>query len=158
LWEALADRDAALAFRAVCRLSRDPARSVPFLVERLRPVRAADPARLDRLIADLQSEKSSVRRQAEGELGGLQEGAEPALRAVLDSNPGLELRRRAERLFDRLHTVVPPPDVLRQVRALELLEASGTDDARRLLERLGEGMESARLTQEARAALQRLRR
>src|SRR5262249_41181783 len=131
LWEALADRDAALAFRAVCRLRRDPARRVPFPVERLRPVRAADPARLDRLIADLQSEQSSVRRQAEGELEGLQEGAEPALRAVLDRKPGLELRRRAERLLDRLHAVVPPPDVLRQGAAPLVLAGGRADEGPR---------------------------
>jgi hypothetical protein len=41
------------------------------------------------------------------------------------------------------------------VRAIELLECLGTPEARALLERLAAGASGARLTQEAKAALDR---
>jgi WD40 repeat protein len=48
------------------------------------------------------------------------------------------------------------PDVLRQVRAVEVLEKIGTQPARRLLQKLAAGSQEARLTREAAAAAKRL--
>ena len=47
-------------------------------------------------------------------------------------------------------------DSLRQIRAIKVLEHLNTADARGLLQELGEGAPEARLTREAKAALQRL--
>jgi hypothetical protein len=49
-----------------------------------------------------------------------------------------------------------PGDVLRSVRAAEVLERIGTPEARRLLGQLATGAAEARLTREAKAALKRL--
>ena len=48
------------------------------------------------------------------------------------------------------------PEQLRSLRALESLEYVGTPDAQRVLKRLAEGVPGARLTQDARASLERL--
>jgi hypothetical protein len=48
------------------------------------------------------------------------------------------------------------PERLRQWRALEALEGIGTPGACQVLRQVGEGAPGARLTQEAKASLQRL--
>jgi truncated hemoglobin YjbI len=67
------------------------------------------------------------------------------------------VRRRLESLLD---SVEGPGEAewLRDVRALEVLEHIGTPEARQVLKVLAEGAPEARLTQEAKASLERLAR
>jgi hypothetical protein len=67
----------------------------------------------------------------------------------------LEMRQRLEQL---LRKVEPSrsPDRLREVRAIEVLEHIGTSEAEQLLQTLAKGAPEARLTQEAKASLERL--
>jgi RNA polymerase sigma factor (sigma-70 family) len=155
LWEDLRHEDAARARRAVWSLAGDPARSVPSLARRLRPVEAPDTARLTRLVRDLDHDAFAVREQATRDLQALGEGAAPALRTALGQEPTPELKKRAERLLKKLRGV-PGPEELRARRAVEVLEHAGTPEARRVLAALAKGWPQARLTQEARAALRRL--
>jgi hypothetical protein len=53
---------------------------------------------------------------------------------------------------------VASADALRQLRAVEALEHIGTADARQVLQRLADGAPDARLTREAQASLERLKR
>ena len=50
------------------------------------------------------------------------------------------------------------PDVLRQVRAVELLERLGSREAQDVMKTLAQSAPEARLTQEAKASLERLAR
>jgi RNA polymerase sigma factor (sigma-70 family) len=154
LWADLAGADAVRAFGALRTLSASPDQAVPLLKERLRPASPADPKRLARLLADLESDGVERRRQAEAELEGLGELAGATLRQALDRHPPLGLRQRLERLRDKLR--VPTPGQLRDVRAVELLELIGSAEARQLLQALAGGAPGARLTREARSAVQRL--
>ena len=61
-------------------------------------------------------------------------------------------------LLEKLNGPVTDVEVLRQLRAVEALELSGTVEARRHLEELSRGAAHARLTQEAKDALFRLDR
>src|SRR5258708_2465770 len=79
---------------------------------------------------------------------------QPALRKALAASSSLEFRRRVEQLLDRLAGAEP----LRQARALEALENAADPDSRRLLTDLADGAPQARLTEKARAALDRLGR
>src|SRR5205814_854896 len=83
LWADLASDDAAAAFRAVRALAKHPDRAVPFLAGKVKPVAAADPARVAKLIADLDSPVYAARAAASRELRKLGELAEPALEAAL---------------------------------------------------------------------------
>jgi len=156
LWKELAGEDAAKAYRAIWSFVASPEQSVPFLRKHLEPARGPDQKRLTSLLADLDSPKYQVREKALQELAKLGELAEPGLKRVLEGKPSLEVRQRVERLLEQLQGTIIAPDRLREIRAVEALEHIGTAEARRLLQDLAQGAPEARLTQEAKAAQQRL--
>lgn len=157
LWDDLG-ADAVKAHAAVWQLVAVPGQAVPFLGERLKPVPPADGQRLQRLIAGLGDNEFAVREQSAADLAALGELAESALRKELAAPPTLEVRRRLERLLDKLATGVPSPEQLRRLRALEVLEQIGDVGAREILGRLARGAPEAALTREAEASLARLAR
>jgi RNA polymerase sigma factor (sigma-70 family) len=150
-WDDLGNADAARAFEATCRLLAAPPQAVPYLRQRLRPAAAPDPARLARLIAQLDAEDFATRNKASAELAALGFGAEAALRQALARGLPPEARRRARELLGGLGRSA---EWLRTTRALGVLERAG---AREALKELAGGAPEARLTQEAKAALVRLR-
>jgi hypothetical protein len=154
LWDALRSDDGVRAFRAVCRLAACPD-AVPWLAKRARPL-VADEARVRQALIDLDSARFTVREQARRQLEYLDRLAEPALRRVLKESPSLSLRRQVEGLLQGMTSPAPPPEVLRTVRLVEILETMGTQEARKLLRDLAAGDPRARLTREARAALKRV--
>jgi hypothetical protein len=83
--------------------------------------------------------------------------ADDAVREALRGHPSPEARRRLEALLaaPRPGRV---PEVRRHLRAVRLLEMVGTPEARQVLKKLAEGVPEARVTREARAALERLAR
>jgi RNA polymerase sigma factor (sigma-70 family) len=155
-WSALADVDAAEAYRALWTLTAAPQQAVPLLEKQLRPAPAEDGKRLGRLIDDLDHDDFAVREKAEAELGKRGATAEAALRKALEGTPSAEQATRIRKLLDNLQGPVASPDVLRSLRALEVLEQIGTSEARKVLEALAKGEPDNRLTQEAKAVLERL--
>jgi hypothetical protein len=158
LWKVLAGADAERADRAIWALVAGAEQSVPFLGTYLRPVSAVEPSRLGQLLADLDSDQFALRDKAMRDLEDLDEEAKEGLRKMLDSKPTLEARRRAEELLGKLRGPLPAGERLRSLRAVEVLEHAGTESARRLLTRLASGAPEARLTREAKGALQGLGR
>jgi hypothetical protein len=80
------------------------------------------------------------------------------LRAALKSKPSLEQRRHFEALLAALREAPPTREELQQLRALIVLERIDTPEARRLLEELAKGPESARQTRQTLMALTCLRK
>ncbi|MGH7171594.1 MAG: WD40 repeat domain-containing protein, partial [Gemmataceae bacterium] len=156
LWADLAGADAGKAFAARWTLAAAPDQALPLLRERLKPAQSADPQRLRRLLADLESDQFTVREKAQEELAKLSDLAEPALRKTLTGKPTLEVRRRVQVLLERLRGPVTRPELLRSFRAVAVLEDIGMPKARRVLQELAKGAPEARLSREAKAALQRL--
>jgi hypothetical protein len=156
LWEVLADSDAAKAGQAIEGFVRNPTSAVALLGERLAPVVAPDPAEVRRLVAGLDSSVFADRDRAERALQAYREQAVPALTEALQQPLSAEHRERLERLLEQADGVEHAPDRVRVLRAVEVLERVGGADARRTLERLAAGAPLARLTREARAALDRL--
>jgi hypothetical protein len=157
LWADLSGADGARAYRAVWTLAA-VRQSVPFLAECLRPVPRIEVERLTRLIADLDSAQFQVRSRASQELEQLGELAEPALRRALAGHPSPEVRRRLEALLAGVEDRTWPPEQLCVLRAVEVLEHVATAKARRVLRSVADGAPGARLTQEAKASLERLSR
>jgi WD40 repeat protein len=157
LWNDLRDADAARAYQAEQALLEAGDLVVPFLKERLRPAAITDSERINRLLADLDSDKFAVREKAVRELEAMGDATEPALRKVLSGKASSEVRRRVEGILGKLDPA-NSPEQLRAVRALEVLEGVGTRQAKELLTELAQGAPGARRTREAKAALQRLGR
>ena len=153
-WEDLGG-DAGKAYRAIGALAAAE-QAVPFLAERARPAAAPDPKRVAKLLADLEDERFEVREQASRELEGLGVLAEPALRQALAGRPSAEAKRALTALLEKIAGATPTPEEARAIRVVEALEQAGTAAARRLLTDLAGGVPEARLTREAKAALQRL--
>jgi WD40 repeat protein len=159
LWDDLSGGDGEKAYRAVGRLAESAAESVPFLKARVPAVAEADAPRIARLIADLDNDDFEVREKASAALDRLGMAAEGALTRARDKSPSAEVRARAARLLERLHSDgASPSPVLVALRALEALESSGTSEARDVLKDVANGAPEAELTQAARAALERLAR
>jgi RNA polymerase sigma factor (sigma-70 family) len=154
LWADLAGTDAAVAHQAMARLTASPGTAAA-LKERLHPAPKLDANRLDQLLRDLDSEQFAVREKATRELEKLGDVARSEIEGALaraDASP--ELRRRLERLQKQL--AVPTGDRLRELRALEVLERMGMPESGQILKRLSNGAADAQLTQQARAAMERL--
>jgi hypothetical protein len=159
LWADLAAKDAAVAYRAMCRLLAGR-QTVGFLRKQMRPVPALDARqreKLTRWIADLDSPQFDTREKAVKELERLGEPAEPALRTLLGGKPSLEVRRRVQPLLENLEPA-RSPQRMQALRAVEVLEHLGTSGATELLKAIAEGAPEARLTREAKASLERMRR
>jgi hypothetical protein len=144
------------AYPARAALLASPEDSLPFLKEKLRPVPAADAARVKRLIAELGDKRFAVREKAMADLQQLGEQAAPLLREALRTAKSLEARRRLETLLKGLDGW--SAEKQRTLRALDVLESVGTPPARTLLQSLAGGLPGCFLTREAQAALRRLGR
>jgi hypothetical protein len=155
LWADLGGEDTSRAYEAIGALATVPKVVLPFLRERLQPALPADPQRVRQLIADLDSDEFARREASSHELEALGDKVRPALRRALEGKPNLEQRKRLEALLAAPRTI-RQPELLRQVRAVQVLEMIGSEEARHVLRSVAKGAEEARLTEEARASLQRL--
>jgi RNA polymerase sigma factor (sigma-70 family) len=155
LWSTLAGADAAKAYQAILTLESCPDEAVPLMAERLH-LKPADDKRIARLLALLDSDDFAERERATKELREMGWAAEPALHTALEDKPSLEARQRVKALLDDIRKQPLPPELLRILRGMEVLEQIGTQAARKVIASLAEGTQQARLTREAKAALQRL--
>jgi WD40 repeat protein len=156
LWNDLA-ADPVKAFRALATLRTTPKQAVALCQQRLQPAAGVDGQRVDQLMADLDNPKFGTRQKAMQELEKLGELAQPALQKSLAGPAPLEVRRRVEKLLEHIvNDQTPATDVLRALRALQVLEQAGTPEARQELQRLAGGASGAKLTRHAVAALKRV--
>jgi hypothetical protein len=159
LWSDLYSQDGARAYRAVWTLTAGARQSVPFLQHKLKPVPPVDPAeqkRIAKLIADLNSDDFETREKANQELEKAVETVESELRKAQGEQPAPEIRQRLERVLEKLQDPAKVRERLRLVRANEVLEKIGTEEARQVLKAIAHGAPDAALTKDSRAALERL--
>src|SRR5439155_800085 len=83
---------------------------------------------LERLIRDLDDRSFRVRERAFNELEKLGGQAEAVLRKALAGQPSLEARRRMDTLVAKLDGQEVPPERLRALRTLRVLEELNTPD------------------------------
>jgi WD40 repeat protein len=156
-WQTLTTADAEMAYHAMRSLEKTPEDAVTLFEERLKAAAAVAPRRLKKLIGELDGDKFETRERATQELEKLGDLVEPALQQALTEEISAEQRKRIEKLLERLGRLEDDPELLRALRAVEVLEWIGAPAAQALLERLAQGAATARLTEAARKALERLR-
>jgi WD40 repeat protein len=156
-WNALGQTDAALAYRAVWTLAGAGERAVALLEGPLQSGAAAE-WRVPQLLIDLDSDQFTARERAVEELKKLGAQAEPALRKALKGTPSPEARRRIESVLASEGIHRWPPVALQQLRAVQALEYNSTPQARHLLKALAGRNHQGPLSQQAKAARQRLAR
>jgi hypothetical protein len=155
-WEVLADPDPRKGLAAVRLLAADAGAALALLRARLRPVPPADMAALSGWIGQLIGTDPASREPAAAELLRLANCAEPALRRVAAELPAGPERNRVEELRARIRSAPPAPELLRGLRAVELLTRIATPEARALLVGLAAGAPEATLTHAAADALAKL--
>jgi WD40 repeat protein len=156
LWTQLAARDPIVAQRALRAMLQQPEKTTAFLVDAVKPVARTDRAdeRVRALIADLGSTDEDARRRASSALRSLGSAAFPEIRRALEAKPAQNVAERLRLLLAARRAPATDNEV-RDLRAVQLLEKLGTKAAHQHLQRLATGSKHARLTQEARSALDR---
>jgi hypothetical protein len=144
------------AFPAIRKLAAAPRQTLPILRQHLKPIGAVNKDEIARLIKGLDSDTFDVRKKSFEELDRIGPQAEEGLRKALAQELGLEARRKVEQLLEKLREGVPPAAMMRDARALEILELIGTPEARATLEQVAGGAPDAPLTRAAKASLARL--
>jgi WD40 repeat protein len=156
----------ALQLAAVGGSSAEVKRRVRLLLDKLL---AEQQQQVRRLIPAIQGENAEDALQQILRLGpAAEQPLRNALEAAIEGNdkkggkpPWDQARQRMEQTLEQMkgpnnsHLPLSPAAVL---RALDVLETMGTRDARQVLEEVSKGTPAGRLTQEAKAALERLRK
>jgi hypothetical protein len=155
-WNQLASPNVDTAYFAMWRLIGSPEQSIALIKSQVKPINAADPKRILQLIADLDSPKFRVREKASQNLADKGKLAKPAMREASNNNASAEVRKRIETLLQRLHDAAYPPDTIRAMRGIEVLERIGSAPAKEMLVSLTNGAPEAIQTRLAREALARL--
>jgi WD40 repeat protein len=159
LWNDLQGAKAPLAYKAVRTLAAFPRESIPFLSSQLKPVAPVPTERISTWIKQLDSNEFEVREAARDALERLAEVALPGLENALAGKLSPEAKRQIRLIQEankKFKQPVPPPERLRFIRALEVLEDINNDDARKLVNTLAEGEPAAWLTKEAKTVRERM--
>jgi hypothetical protein len=154
LWHDLAAPDAEQGYAALWGLVLRPGEAVAYVGKQLRPVGPADPGRFREYISELTDDRFAIREEAFRRLKQSGDLAAPALQERLAQKPSPDERRRILELLRHLRTW--SPEEMRYLRAIQVLEYTGTPKARTILERLAGGRPESRLTREAKLSLNRL--
>lgn len=159
LWNDLGDQSPANAYPAVWQLASRPDDAVRLLRSKYPLIDAATPDEWKRLIAALDSQRFAERESATKRLRELGRAAIAPLRKAIEDKPSPEQIQRIESLLTDLDPPAGRPygEDLRAIRAVAILEACATEDARRLLTEWSERGSTPRLAHESAKSADRLR-
>jgi hypothetical protein len=153
-WTALSGDDALEAYRAVWAVADDP-NGPELLRSKIAAAKTADPEKVLQWLADLGADKFAVRETASKELQSLGRLVEPDLRIARAKVTSEEVRTRLDALLAKVPRERSGIEIV-HARAVAAMELAGSDEAKKLLAEWAAGAPGARLTIDAKAALQRL--
>src|SRR5262249_52787698 len=137
LWSDLGakGKDGHKAFKAFKKLADGDKDVVAFLAKKLSPVKGPDARQLAKWLADLDSKDAKVRAAATNELKAWGPAVELSLRSAYEGM-GKEGRAESKLLLDKIETKLVEAESLQTLKAIAVLAAMGTPEARELLSRL----------------------
>jgi WD40 repeat protein len=157
MWDLLSSDDGPKAFQTVLALAASPKEAVEVARKQLKEQTGVTEKEIAKMIEELDSEEFDVREKATQKLIGLGKAAEEAVRKALANQPTAEAKARLEQILKKsTGGAAYNPELAHAIRAVEVLERIGTPEAQAVLEEAAKGPQSARLTTEAQAALERL--
>ncbi len=141
VWLEFGADDPVVMHRALWTLSTAGENAVTTLAKHLKPApvdRELGP-RVEKLIAQMDDDQFAIREQASQEISDLGEGVDPFLRLALADTDSAEVRHRIRRLLSDLSgkPLVVDPNQQRALRAIQVLEEIGDEQARRGARALG---------------------
>jgi len=157
LWADLGNPDSARSFDAMTSLMLARDEAVSLMGRRLKVIEPVDDVKIDRLIAELDSNEFPKRESASRQLGKLGPGVKVKLVAERMQGTSKEAAQRIDALLDLIKNP-DSADWRRTLRAVEVLESIHTPAARQLLQDLSRGAAGAVLTEEAKAAFNRMKK
>jgi WD40 repeat protein len=155
-WHYLSSRDGAKAWQAILALEARPQQAMALIRERLAPNPKLGAERLAKLQADLNDDAFQVRERASRQFEVLGQAAASSLRKILASSPPVEVRKRVKKLLGKIGKNGLVDEELRSLRAHEILESIASPEGRQLLAIVASGEPAARVTQDAKATLDRM--
>jgi WD40 repeat protein len=156
LWRDLAPNNDFRLQRVLASLRAAPDDTVAFLGKKLQPAADAQRKRVKALLIELDDDEPKRREKAMEALQELAAEFEPLLADVSRNHEPGEVRNRVRFVLRRQREAAVPHSLLIRMRAVMVLEQIGTDRARRILTKIADGPDGARLTEEARQSLKRL--
>ena len=112
--------------------------------------------RIQRLIADLDSDQFTERDSASKALSELGQRVKPYLAEAVKTAESTKVQDRAKKILKGLQGATATPHQLRQMRAVLVIELIGDNESKNLLKKWSDGPAGTLLTEEASAALKRL--
>ena len=155
-WDVLAG-EAEAANDVMAALIRSPKLALAVIGAHLPPP-SVEPKFVAQRVTDLGDNDFRVRDSATKALTAVAHRIDAELAVALAAGPSPEAADRLKKLLALARTDEPIPEVVRTLRALEVLEALGTPEATAFVSKLAAGPPDARLTRLAKESLARLQR
>ncbi len=158
-WKDLINKDGKKVYQErMRRFVASPNLAIPFLAEKLVPIKTVEINKDDvkKWVSELDDADFPTRNKANRALEALGDAVEADILKALEKAESLETQRRLQNLIAVMKAKLLTEDQMRHVRVVEILERIGSKEARELLVRYADGAPTARLTQDAREALDRL--
>jgi WD40 repeat protein len=153
LWQTLG-ASPEFAYKVVWALMAHPDKAIDVIDKRLKPDEGASEKEIRELIRNLASPKFTQRDVAMRRLKIIGTRSLPLLEEALKGSPDLETTRRIQELLRTVETTLTP-EMLRDLRAMQVLEMIGTAGARTILTDIARGDAGAGKTRHAQAILDR---
>lgn len=158
IWRDLSSPDVPTAYSAIWAVAASPKQMVPILKQKMNKLLPVDRQRIAVLLTELSHDQVTRRDKAEQDLMKVGALCEPMVKAALQKATTMELRRRLEKLAKKAEGQDASPDTLLALRLLEALELANTSEARLVMESLTKEVPPTRITEDAKAALARMKR
>jgi hypothetical protein len=158
LWAELTSENELRLARVIKALLGAPKPTLSLFTAKLPPIDNARQTRIEEMVLQLGEADATRREEAMKELQQAAYDFAPLLESrVENAGPG-EIRNRLRFILKQMNEKPTPARLVGELRALELLEQMKTPEARELIGKLAGGAAGARLTAEAKAIAERLKR